>query len=97
MLGSGHFAAARSLDEGECALVVLAEDAEEGTVRRFRSLAARGRIPVLRAGSKERLGAAIGQSPRSVIAVTSNDLAEQIRRAGIQSGGIFYDEKRSGL
>lgn len=77
-VAAGHEAAERALAAGRAALVILAEDASEGTRRRFAAHAAGKGVPVRVWGRMETLGRAIGSAPRAVLAVCDRGLAARL-------------------
>lgn len=77
-IAAGDTAADFALRRGKAALVVLATDAAESTVRAFTALASQAKVPCLTAGTKDDLGQAIGKSPRAVVVVTHREFARGI-------------------
>jgi len=77
---SGEAGAEAHLHRGNAKLVILAEDASDRTKRFFSDLAAKQRTPVLIAGSKLKLGLALGKSPRSVILITDDGFAQRLEQ-----------------
>ena len=77
---SGGFAAEKSIKSGWSRLVIIAEDASEGTAKKFRDMCAYYRVPVLETGRKESLGRALGKEERSVISVNDENFAQAIIR-----------------
>lgn len=69
---------AKIKDKGAC-LVIVAEDAPEHTKDRMQSLAGRYRTDYIIFGEKNRLGQAIGKSPRNVVLVSDKNFAAQIK------------------
>jgi ribosomal protein L7Ae-like RNA K-turn-binding protein len=78
-VASGEAAVAASLGRGKARLVILAHDASENTVRRFRSLAQQQNVPYVFFGTKESLGHAIGKAPRAALAVEDRRFAQTLR------------------
>lgn len=63
---------------GGVALLVVAEDAEPATAAAFEARAQAAGTPVVRFGTKEELGRAIGKEPRAAVGVTDPGLAARI-------------------
>lgn len=74
---------------------MLAADAAPRTVREFELLAARYGIPVVRHGTREELGKLLGKPPRSVVAITSEQLARGILGGPGKGGKPAMTEKLS--
>ncbi len=64
-------------------LLVIAEDSP-GAYAKFSLWAHDLNIPVIRTGSKQELGLAVGLSPRSIILVDDKGFAEAIRQAALE-------------
>lgn len=77
-LAAGHAAVERALVRGEARLVILAADASPGTRRRFQRLADAAGVPVRTWGGKDELGAALGTTPKAVLAVLDAGLAARL-------------------
>lgn len=85
-LKSGDGASEQALRRGAARLIVLAEDAGANTVRRFERMAKERGVPLLRWGSKDELGAWIGERPRAVLAVCDPHFANVLTKAVAGSG-----------
>ncbi len=77
---SGGFAAEKSVKGNLARLLIIAEDATDGTKKKFRDMCEYYGVTVLVTGSKETLGRALGREERSVIAVNDENFAEAIRK-----------------
>ena len=77
---SGEAGAEAHLNRGNVKLVILAEDASDRTKRSFEELAAHRKTPVIIAGTKVKLGLALGKSPRSVIVITDEGFARRLEQ-----------------
>ncbi|MFZ5639986.1 MAG: L7Ae/L30e/S12e/Gadd45 family ribosomal protein [Bacillota bacterium] len=77
---SGEAGAEAHLNRGNAKLVILAEDASDRTKRFFSELAAGQRAPVLTAGTKIKIGMALGRSPRSVVVITDEGFARRLEQ-----------------
>lgn len=69
---------AKIKDKGAC-LVIVAEDAPEHTKGRMQRLAGHYQTDYIIFGEKNRLGQAIGKSPRNVVLVSDKNFAAQIK------------------
>lgn len=84
---SGDRAVLAACMAGQARAILLATDASENTRRRFRNAALRVGAELYELGDKNRLGEALGQSPRAVIAVTDAGFARAIaERLGSDQG-----------
>lgn len=79
-IAGGEFAAERAMKTGEAELLILSEDASHNTVRKFEGMAAYRKIPVVRFLGKTELGRIVGKGERSVLAVTDEGFAQNIRK-----------------
>ena len=79
-LASGEFAAEQALKARKARLFIIAEDASDGTKKKFRDRCEHVRCPILVFGSKSELAHAIGREERSCIAVLDQGLAAAISR-----------------
>lgn len=66
------------LQRHQVKLVIIAEDAAETTRKDFGSLAKKYGVPCVFCCTKEKLGAAIGKSPRAVLALLDQNLARRV-------------------
>ena len=74
-VAAGHEAAERALLAGEAALLLVASDAGSAEAKRWERLASRCGVGVVAPLARAALGAAVGLSPRAVVAVTDPHLA----------------------
>lgn len=77
-LVSGDRAVQAACTAGQAHLVLLAEDASGNTRRRFETVAGRAGVPVRYVADRLRLGQALGQSPRAVVALTDSGFARAV-------------------
>lgn len=77
---SGEAGAEAHLHRGNVKLVILAEDASDRTKRFFSELAAGTRTTLVTAGTKLRLGLALGKSPRSVVVINDEGFARRLKQ-----------------
>ena len=76
-------------------VVLLASDAGKATVREFTFLSGAQGIPVLRMGSKEEVGRALGGAPRAVVAITESGLARLLTREAKEAQAKEVRAKKS--
>ncbi len=86
---SGETAVEAALKKGRPRLLVVAADQNEKAIRKWQLWCADQKVPCVITGYKNLLGQAIGCSPRSVIAITDEQMAAALTRAASQgdSGG----------
>lgn len=77
-LVSGNSAVKDALAKGRVKLLIIAEDASERLRREFSATAKSKNVPIVLYGSKEKLGRLLGKSPRSVLALTEENIARGI-------------------
>ncbi|MGO0122988.1 L7Ae/L30e/S12e/Gadd45 family ribosomal protein [Desulfothermobacter acidiphilus] len=77
-VASGDFLVRVKIRKREPTLVIVATDAAASTLREIERLARKASIPVIRYGTKMELGSALGRSPRAVVAILSQPLADRI-------------------
>ncbi len=77
-LVSGEFQTLEAVKKGSAMLVILAEDASDNTTKLFTDKCSFYRVPVVRFGTKEELGRAIGKDLRSSVGVCSAGLADAV-------------------
>lgn len=86
----GTEAVKKSIHGGKSRLVILAEDASEGTKRSFRRLAGSHGVPVLECHSSLELGACLNRPPRVVLSISDRHLAsgmlKKVPPAGDKTG-----------
>lgn len=70
-------------------LLVLAEDASANTKKRFRDKCSFYRTPLVEAGNRHELGAAVGRETAVALAVTDQRLADGIQRTISENGGAI--------
>lgn len=75
---SGGFQTEKSIRKRMSHLVIISEDASEGTRKKFSRMCEHYGIPVIIAGDKASLGAALGKEERSVISVNDGNFAGAI-------------------
>lgn len=77
---SGEFQTEITVKQGMAYLAVVAEDASEGTKKKFCSLCEYFGVPTLFYGTRESLGSCIGKDFRATLAITDERLAEMVSR-----------------
>ncbi|MGI5873046.1 MAG: L7Ae/L30e/S12e/Gadd45 family ribosomal protein [Bacillota bacterium] len=75
---SGENTVEAKIKEKNARCVVVAADAPDAAKEKFERLARRYHVPFLIFGEKNRLGAAIGKSPRNVVLISDKNIAGQI-------------------
>ena len=80
MVCSGEFSVLEAVKKRKAFLLLIATDTSENSRKRLEDKASYRHIPCFRAGSKEELGRAIGQSERSAAAVLDAGFANKIRQ-----------------
>ena len=76
---AGEFTAEKSVKSGISELLIVTEDASEGTKKKFRNMCDYYHVPMIIKGMKETCGAALGKEERSVISVNDAGFANAIR------------------
>lgn len=79
-LVSGEFQTLEAIKKGSAALVLVAEDASDNTVKLFFDKCHYYEVPVFCWGTREGLGHAIGKELRSSLAVCDEGLANSIMK-----------------
>ena len=77
-IASGENTVEAELSKRSARLLLIAENAPEHTKEKFERLAQRFHLRYVFFGEQNRLGQAIGKSPRNVILVSDKNFAEQI-------------------
>ena len=77
-LVSGEFQTLEAIKKGSAMLVIIAEDASDNTRKLFSDKCSFYEVPVIRYGTKEGLGRAIGKDIRSSVGVCDAGLADAV-------------------
>ena len=77
-IAAGGFSAEEAVKSRKARLVLIAEDAQSNTVKKFTDKCTFYKIPFRFYGSKEALGHAIGRESRACVAGTDRGFAESI-------------------
>ena len=77
---SGEFQVEESVKSRKAKLVILASDASDNTVHKFENLCKRCRIKLVRYGTKEQLGHALGQEYRVIVCMLGDGLADAVQQ-----------------
>ena len=77
-LVSGEFQTLEAIKKGSAMLVIIAEDASDNTKKLFSDKCSFYEVPVIRYGTKEGLGRAIGKDMRSSVGVCDAGLADAV-------------------
>ncbi|MBC9786042.1 ribosomal L7Ae/L30e/S12e/Gadd45 family protein [Heliobacterium chlorum] len=80
-IASGDSAVEANMKKQKVALLLVAKDASSGVTDKFSHWCADLKVPVVTFGQKESIGRALGQSPRSLVAVLDDGFARAIRKA----------------
>jgi ribosomal protein L7Ae-like RNA K-turn-binding protein len=90
---TGTDAVLRAIRSGEAKMVLLAEDASPGAVKKVRDKCTYYSVPVIRYGTRKALGNAVGKPERVVVAVTDQGFARTMRKwVRVSDGGDEFDE-----
>lgn len=81
---SGDASVRAAIEHRKAKLIILAGNTAARTRNIFCVIAGDAKVPLVEYGTKEELGVVLGKSPRSVVAVTDENLAQGI----IQAMGI---------
>ncbi len=79
-LADGEFKAMEAIKKHRAYLVILAEDATAGTIKKFKDKAKTENVPVVFSVKKEILGRTIGKEDRAVIALLDRGFGESLRK-----------------
>lgn len=77
---SGEFCTEREIRSGRAKLVLVARDASDNTVKKFRNMCAHYGVPIRSYGCRELLGRAVGKEFRASLAVLDEGFAGSIRK-----------------
>ena len=77
-LVSGEFQTMEAIKKGSAMLVIIAEDASDNTQKLFSDKCSFYEVPMIRYGTKEGLGRAIGKDIRSSVGVCDAGLADAV-------------------
>lgn len=80
-LVTGEETVLKAIRSGEAKLVILAEDASEGTRKKFNDKCTSYGVPILEYGNRESLGASIGKEARVSIAITDEGFVQMLRKS----------------
>lgn len=77
---SGEDTTLREVKKERTNLVVIANDSSDNTKKLFMDKCSFRNIDYIVFGTKEELGKAIGKSPRAVLGIIDNNIANQIKK-----------------
>ncbi|MGI6226689.1 MAG: L7Ae/L30e/S12e/Gadd45 family ribosomal protein [Peptococcales bacterium] len=77
-LVSGESAVKAMFNKGQIYLLILAEDLGDNRKRFWMDVAGGKNVPVIIQGKKNQLGVAVGLSPRSILGITDQKMAEAV-------------------
>ncbi|MCY3772622.1 MAG: ribosomal L7Ae/L30e/S12e/Gadd45 family protein [Gemmatimonadetes bacterium] len=89
----GTEAVKKSVHGGKSRLVILAEDASEGTKRSFRRLAGSRGVPVLECHSSLELGSCLNSAPKVVLSILDRHFASGMLKKACPAGGQAGPER----
>ena len=75
---SGSFLAEETVRSGKMSLLILAEDASDGTKKKLSDKCRYYRVPVFLFGNRERLGKAVGEGDRICVGICDSGFAGAI-------------------
>ena len=75
---SGGFSAEEAVKSRKAHLVILADDAQHNTVKKFTDKCRSHNVPLRFYGSREELGNAVGKESRACVAVTDRGFAQSL-------------------
>ena len=88
---SGGFSAEEAVKSRKAHLLILADDAQHNTVKKFTDKCRSHNVPLRFYGSREELGRAVGKESRACVAVTDRGFAQSLLKklqdAGRETGG----------
>lgn len=77
-LTTGEELALRAVRNGQAKLVIISEDISEKTEKTIQNKCKYYNVPLLKTGTREMLGGAIGKESRAIIAVLDHGFAKQL-------------------
>lgn len=77
---SGAFAVEQAVKDGTAKLLLIAEDAEENSVKAYREFAKKSHIPCFTALRKDSMGACMGKEYRAVAALLDDGFSKSLRK-----------------
>ena len=77
-ISGGSFLAEKEIRRGRVFLLILARDAGAAGRKQLEDKAKHGQVPLIEWGTKEELGAAVGQSARTCLAVLDEGFSRKI-------------------
>jgi len=80
-LVTGEETVLKAIRSGEAKLVILAEDASEGTRKKFNDKCTSYNVPIIEFGTRESLGASIGKEARVSIAIVDEGFVKMLRKS----------------
>ncbi|TCZ80003.1 YlxQ family RNA-binding protein [Paenibacillus albiflavus] len=80
-LVTGEETVLKAIRSGEAKLVILAEDASEGTHKKFHDKCTFYNVPIIVYGTRESLGASIGKEARVSIAIVDEGFVKMLRKS----------------
>ena len=91
---SGGFSAEEDVKSRKARLVIIAEEAQENTSKKFTDKCSHYKIPYRFYSTKEKLGRAVGKQSRAVIAVTDSGFAGNLLKLFEEAAALDPDKDR---
>ena len=82
LIAGGNLAEA-AIKRGKVCLLLLAQDASDGTKKRFTNMSRSFNVEILEVSTKDDLGSAIGKGQISVIGVTDQRMSKKLKELWI--------------
>ena len=95
-MAPGHSQVEQALLGGTAKLIVIAEDAGPSVDRKYHLWAQDLGVPLVRAGTKETLGRAMGLGPHAVLAILDKNISQRMLASGEFPGGSQHGRKGQG-
>ncbi|MBE6007513.1 MAG: ribosomal L7Ae/L30e/S12e/Gadd45 family protein [Lachnospiraceae bacterium] len=85
-VAAGGFSAEEAVRGRKARLLILAEDTQTNTAKKFNDKCSYYKVPILTYGTKETLGHALGKEARACVAVTDRGFAKSILEKAQEAG-----------
>lgn len=82
----------KAIRSSDAKLVILAADASQNTLKKFRDKCGTYQVPLIIGFDRESLGASVGKPERIVLALTDRGFAQMIRKTVSNSSEVEYIE-----
>lgn len=77
-LVSGYNSCEFDIKKDKCKLIIIAEDASQNTIEKFKNICSSRNVPFAIFGSKERLGTSIGKDEASVLGIKDDGMSRVV-------------------